>query len=439
MTPEGLVQRPAAIMDLFVQKSQNLRGTVRVPPNKSHSFRALIMAALAEGPSRIESPAVSSDWMRGVEAMEMFGASIQPAAGNAWAVSGTGGRLRTPHDVINCGNSGIIFRFFTALAACCEGYTVVTGDDSIRHVRLCQPLLDALNALGAWGVSTKGDGHAPVVVRGPLKGGTAEIDGSDSQPVSGLLIAASLAENPTELVVHNPGEKPWVGVTLYWLNRCGVSIENDDFRRYRIGGRARWGGFEVKIPADWSAAMYPLAAGLLCDNSEVRVADLDPGDVQGDKMALDVLCDMGADIEVTADAVIARTSRLRGRRIDCNDFIDQFMLLAVVGACAEGETVLYNAEVCRHKECDRISEMYNALSAMGADVQERPDGLRIRHSELRGARLDSRSDHRMVMTLAVAGMVASGQTIIKGIDCVRKTYPNFVEQMAAIAADVQKQ
>jgi len=409
-----------------------------VPPNKSHSFRALMMAALAEGTSRIGDPAVSADWMRGVEALEMFGASIEPAAGNAWKVVGTGGRLRTPEDVINCGNSGIIFRFFTALAACCEGYSVLTGDESIRRIRICQPLLDALISLGAWGVSTKGDGHAPVVVRGPLKGGRAEIDGADSQPVSALLIAASLAEAPTELIVHDPGEKPWVGVTLWWLERCGVAIENQDFRRYRIPGGSRWGGFETRIPADWSAAMYPIAAGLLCPNSEVRVTGLDPGDVQGDKVVLDVLREMGANVEVAADGVVARTSRLRGRKIDCNDFVDQFMLLAVIGACAEGETVLHNAEICRHKECDRVSEMYNALSAMGADVEERPDGLVIRHSRLHGARLDSRSDHRMVMTLAIAGMVAAGQTIINDIDCVKKTFPNFIEQMAAIACDVQK-
>ncbi|KKL12981.1 hypothetical protein LCGC14_2530340, partial [marine sediment metagenome] len=160
-------------MDLFVQASRHLRGTIAVPPNKSHSFRALIMACLAEGTSRIVSPAVSADWMRGVEAMEMLGASIEPKGADSWEVIGAGGKLHCPDDVINCGNSGIIFRFFTALAACVPGYTVLTGDDSIRNIRPAGPLIDALNSLGAWAVSTKGDGHAPVVVRGRLKGGQA--------------------------------------------------------------------------------------------------------------------------------------------------------------------------------------------------------------------------------------------------------------------------
>jgi len=424
-------------VDLFVQTSRHLRGSVRVPPNKSHSFRALIMACLAEGASRIAAPAVSGDWLRGIEAMEMFGASIEPKGRNAWEVIGTAGKLQTPDDAINCGNSGIIFRFFTALASLCDGYTVLTGDHSIRHIRPCGALLDALGALGAWGVSTKGDGHGPVVVRGPLVGGSAEIDGADSQPVSALLIACSLAENLTELTVRNPGEKPWVGMTLHWLDRCGASIENDDFAHYRICPQSCWSGFDVEIPGDWSAAMYPIVAGLICPDSEVRVTGVDPGDVQGDKLLLHVLRDMGADLEVTDEGVVARSSALRGMEIDCNDFIDQFMLLAVVGACAEGETVLRNAEICRHKECDRISEMHKALTAMGADVEQRDDGLVVRRSQLHGTRLDSRHDHRMVMTLSLAGMVADGQTTISGVECVKKTFPRFVEQMAGIACDMQ--
>ena len=424
-------------MDLAVQKSPDLHGTVKVPPNKSHSFRALIMAALAEGTSRIIAPAASNDWMSGIEALETLGAQITPKANSAWEILGTGGELKTPDEVIDCGNSGIILRFFMGLAACCEGYTVLTGDHSIRHIRLCQPLIDALNDLGAWAVSTKGDGHAPIVVRGRLKGGRAEIDGMDSQPVSSLLIAASLADAPSDLIVHRPGEKPWVGVTLDWLGRCGVEYSNDNFEHYRIRGRSRWGAFEAKVPLDWSAALYPIAAAVVTEDSEVRIHGLDFADSQGDKAVVDVLRDMGADIEVADDVIAARSSKLTGREIDCNDFIDQFMLLAVVATRAEGETVLANAAVCRHKECDRISEMYKALREMGADVEERDDGLVIRGGPLRGARLDSHADHRMVMTLAVAGLVADGTTVISGVECVKKTFPAFVAEMQAIGCDMR--
>ena len=425
-------------MDVLVDASPGLKGSIRIPPNKSHSFRALIMAALAEGRSRITGPAASNDWMRGTEALEMLGAEVSPKAGNVWEVAGTGGDLRTPDDTIDCGNSGIILRFFAALAACCEGYTILSGDHSLRHIRLCQPLVDALNELGAWAVCTKGDGHAPLVVRGRLKGGQASIDGMDSQPVSALLIASALADAPTELTVHRPGERPWVGVTLSWLDRCGVEYSNEDFHRYRIRGRARWDGFDATVPLDWSAALYPIAAAVLTRDSEVRVPGMDPADAQGDKGVVDVLRQMGADIEITDEGVIARSSVLQGCRIDCNDFVDQFMLLAVIGACAEGETALVNAEVCRHKECDRIKEMHRALTAMGADVTERPDGLIIRKSNLHGAQIDSRQDHRMVMTLAVAALTARGQTLISDIECVKKTFPDFLGQMQGLGCDFRK-
>ena len=424
-------------MNLIVGPSRDLKGHIRIPPNKSHSFRALIMAALAEGSSRIISPAVSNDWMRGIEALEMFGAEIIPHAKEVWEVHGTGGKLATPDDILDCGNSGIILRFFMAIAACCDGYTVLSGDHSLRHIRLCQPLIDALNNLGAWAVSTKGDGHAPVLVRGRLRGGRTEIDGMDSQPISALLIALSQADAPSELVVHRAGETPWIAVTLDWLDRCGVEYSNENFQRYRIRGRSKWQGFEAQIPLDWSAAMYPIVAGVCSTGSEVRLPGMDYTDSQGDKAVVEILQQMGADIEVGESEVVARSSQLTGRVIDCNDFIDQFMLLAVVGACAEGETTLTNAEICRYKECDRITEMFKALKAMGADVEERPDGLVIRKSQLCGANLRSLADHRMVMTLATAGVLACGQTTISDIDCVKKTFPDFVSQMRGLGCEME--
>ena len=426
-------------MDVVVNRSRDLKGSVTIPPNKSHSFRALIMAALAEGTSRITAPAVSSDWMRGTEALEMFGAEIRPKADKVWEVVGTGGKLKTPTDIVDCGNSGIIMRFFTAIAACCKGYTVLSGDHSIRHIRPCQPLIDAINQLGAWAVSSKGDGHAPILVRGTLRGGRATIDGMDSQPVSALLVAAALASAPSEITVNNPGEKPWVGVTLEWLRRCGVEFSNDNFGRYRIRGNSKWDGFDTHIPLDWSAALYPIVAGVLCPSSVVTVPGMDIDDCQGDKAVVDVIREMGGDIKVDTDGqIVARTSFLKGMEIDCNDFVDQFMLLAVVGTFAEGKTVLTNAEICRHKECDRITETYKALKLMGADVEERPDGLVIRKSRLNGAHIDSRADHRMVMTMTLAAMMAETQSRITDIDCVKKTFPGFVDQMASIGCDIQR-
>jgi 3-phosphoshikimate 1-carboxyvinyltransferase len=178
-------------------------------------------------------------------------------------------------------------------------------------------------------------------------------------------------------------------------------------------------------------------AAVLCPDSQVVLPGMDWRDSQGDKMVVGVLREMGASIEATPEGVVARSSRLSGRVIDCNDFIDQFMLLAVVGALADGETRLTNAQSARHKECDRITEMVRALRAMGADVEEHPDGLTVRKSPLHGANLASHEDHRMVMTLSVAAMAASGTSSISRCECVKKTFPDFAAQMRGIGADIQ--
>ncbi len=163
---------------------------------------------------------------------------------------------------------------------------------------------------------------------------------------------------------------------------------------------------------------------------------MDFTDCQGDKEVVTVLQEMGADIEVTGEGVVARSSKLIGREIDCNNFIDQFTLLAVVGAFSQGQTVLTNARICRHKECDRITETCKALRAMGAQVKEQDDGLVVKRSRMRGAEMQSHADHRMVMTLAVAGLAAEGKTTISDIDCVKKTFPNFVQQMQGLGCEM---
>lgn len=426
-------------MDLRVSSSASLRGEVLVPANKSHSFRALLLAGLARGESTIHRPALSADWHRGVRALRLLGAQVEQADEHTWRVQGVAGQPRTPDDVIDCGNSGIIFRFFTAAAALAPGYTVLTGDESIRTIRPIAPLLEGLNQLGAYAVSTRGDNHAPVIVRGPVTGGAARIAGADSQFVSALLIAAAAAGVHATVDVIDAGEKPWVALTLDWLARLGVHVTHRDFEHYAIAAReasAAWAGFDYTVPADWSAALYPLVAALVTPGSEVTVAGVDVSDPQPDRLVLDVLRDMGGDIRVHGDRVTARSSTLAGRRIDCNDFIDQFMLLAVVGCLAQGETELVNAQIARHKECDRIAAMAAALTAMGANTVERPDGLLLRHATLRGADLDSHADHRMVMTLSVAALAADGDTTIRRAECVEKTFADFPAAMRSLGAAI---
>ena len=185
--------------------------------------------------------------------------------------------------MIHANNSGIVARFITAVAALGNQPIVLTGDLSIRTRRSLQPLLDALNGLGASAYSTKGDGYAPVVIQGPLKGGKVLVDGSDSQPISALLIAASLAKGGTEIEVINVGERPWIALTLDWLQRLGMSISHEDYTHYSIQGSQKFASFHYAVPGDFSSSAFPVAAALIL-SSKITCTNLDRSDLQGDQV-----------------------------------------------------------------------------------------------------------------------------------------------------------
>jgi 3-phosphoshikimate 1-carboxyvinyltransferase len=301
-----------------------------------------------------------------------------------------------------------------------------------------RPLLNALTQLGVSAISTRGDGRAPVIIQGPLLPGKAIVEGEDSQPVSSLLIAGIFASGPIHLEVKNPGEKPWVSVTLNWLDRLGVTYKNDQFTSYSIQGRANYEGFDYVVPGDWSSAAFPIAAALVTQ-SELLVKNVDMTDCQGDKQLVSVFQKMGAHIEIDErkrTLYVKKGAKLQGIDVDINDFVDSITILAVAACFAEGETRIRNAAVAQHKECNRIRCISKELRKMGADIIEHDDGLTIRGSALKGADVLSYHDHRMAMSLAVAAMGASGETQIHDVDCVAKTFPTFVQDFNRMGAQI---
>lgn len=425
--------------DIVVSKSV-LQGTIRIPPSKSQTLRAILFASLAEGNSLIRGYLHSPDAEAMIEACRHLGAVVEKSA-ELLHIQGVGGRIGYAEDVIHAGNSGIVFRFLTAIAALSRYPIVITGDASIRHRRPVQPLLDALNQLGVQAVSTKEDGFAPVIVRGPLRSGSALLNGEDSQPVSALLIAASQAEGAITLTVDNPGELPWIDVTLHWLDKMGVSYVCDNYRSYRIHGPCRFSGFEYSVPGDWSSASFPIAAAL-ATGSELVLENLDMTDCQGDKRILELLQEMGARFEVDAGRKTVRVNkagRLRGKRFDINAVIDAVAPLSVVGMFAEGKTTLTNAGIARAKECNRLQALAAELAKMGGLAAETADGIDLQGSILRGSlALQSHNDHRMAMALAVAAMGAEGESRISNTDCLAKTFPGFVDAFRALGATIRE-
>lgn len=415
-------------------KPGKIHGSIGIPSSKSHTIRSLLFALMARGKSHIRHPLPSPDILAMIDAIRHFGAKVDMEK-ESLIVDGVAGKLQPSEDVIQCGNSGQVLRFIGALAALSESYTILTGDLSIRHNRPVKPLLDALEQLGAVAASSRLDGFAPIIVKGPLKGGRATLNGADSQPVSGLLMLGAFF--PLELHVTNPGEKPWIDLTLSWLNRFGIGYENKNYEHYKVRGGAHIKGFDYSVPGDFSSAAFPLVAALVT-HSEIALENIDLKDVQGDKAIIPILESMGAKFESHKLTLAVKKGNLKGTRIDINDCIDALPILAVAGCFANGKTEIVNGAIARRKESDRIHSIAVELKKMGADIEEQPDGLIVRPSKLRSsADLQAHHDHRLAMALIVAAMAAEGESVVHGVECTAKSYPTFFDDFRKMGAQLE--
>ena len=420
-------------MKLEVEKS-NLMGTVAIPPSKSHTIRAVALASLAEGMSQILNPLMSEDAQAAVRFYESLGAKIHLEE-DRWLIEGAGDRLSAPDNVIDVGNSGTTCRIGIGSAALCRGYSVVTGDAQTRK-RPMEPLLNALNDLGAEAFSTRGNGYLPAVVGGRLKGGETTVDGFTSQFLTSLLINCPLAEGDSVIHVTDLRERPYVDMTLRWLEKQEIMPQNENYESFRIQGGRSYLPFAEVVPADFSSATFFLCAAAIT-NSWIMLHGLDMDDTQGDKEVVNYLIDMGADIDVTHKGIRVRGADLQGRELDLNSTPDALPAMAVVGCFAWGETVLKNVPHARVKETDRIAALAENLRRLGADIEELPDGLVIRRSVLRGADVDGAGDHRVIMALGIAGLRAQGRTSILNADAINVSFPTFTHLMNELGANMR--
>jgi 3-phosphoshikimate 1-carboxyvinyltransferase len=419
-------------MKLRVRPS-TIEGEVSSSPSKSYTHRAMALALLAEGTSQLRRPLLSGDTLATLSAVKKFGAGTD-REGEVLRIDG--GRLRCPDDVINVDNSGTTIRIMAGIASLLPCITVLTGDESIRR-RPMQPLIDALGELGAECRSTRGNGLAPLLVRGPNTGTRAHIKGDvSSQFISSLLISSAVKPVDTEIVLTTPlRSRPYVEITMDMMARFGVRSEALP-EGFMVPGGQRYTPQDYAVPGDFSSAAFPFMAGALAGHAKVR--HLDKQDRQGDKVVLEILSRFGAPVHWVGDSVETSRVPLVGNEVDLSQAPDLFPIVAVMATQAEGVTVIKNAEHVRLKESDRIVATVDFLRRMGAEVEERRDGCVIKGPcPLRGASVDSLADHRILMAAAIATLVAEGESVITDGDCFKISYPGFVEDMTALGADLE--
>ncbi|MDR3282978.1 MAG: 3-phosphoshikimate 1-carboxyvinyltransferase [Candidatus Methanoplasma sp.] len=407
-----------------------LCGKAAPPPSKSHTHRAVFLAAMADGRSRLSNVLASEDTKATMRASKAMGAKLEWADG---ALVVDGGRLHAPVGTVDAANSGTTMRIFSGLASMFDSRVTIDGDASLRK-RPMGPLLEALAQTGTECESE--DGKPPVTVRGPNLGGAVRIDGGvSSQFVTSLLMASPMLPSDSEITVEGKTvSEPYLDVTTHMMRLFGADVKKDG-RTFLVRGGTGYRPCDYRVPADFSSAAFPLVAGAL--GGAVTVEGLDMSDPQGDKAIIDILRMSGADVAATGGRVAVRKAPLSALEIDISGIPDLFPILAVLLNTAKGTSRLYGAPQLRFKESDRIRTSEAMLRAIGADMTGTDDGCVIRgRPVLKGGHVENEGDHRIMMAAAVASLACESPVTMDGAECCAVSYPSFPEEMKGLGMRV---
>lgn len=447
---------------MIVRPVQTLRGTVRVPGDKSISHRAAILAAIARGRSRLENFSTARDCAATLRCLEQLGAAIEREASTV-IIEGAAGTLIAPRSALDCGNSGTTMRLLAGVLAGCDFESELTGDESLRS-RPMRRIISPLERMGAQ-IDSDGD-RAPLRIRGrrPLGPLVYELSPASAQVKSCVLLAGLSAHGRTRVDEIHTITRDHTERLLRWFGASVVeTFDEASFddksapasaakgkaaHRVSVEGIMNLAARDVSIPGDISSAAFLIAAAAMLPGSRVTLTDVGLNPTR--TRFLEILREM--NVKVRFDNVREESNEPRGcitienrngrraasekiilRGASIAQVIDELPLLAVVGTQTEGGLEIRDAAELRVKESDRIRAMAENLRRMNADVEEMPDGLRVAgRAQLRGARLESYGDHRIAMACAVAALVAEGESEIVGAECVSVSFPEFFTLLGEI-------
>ena len=410
-------------MDRIVSKGR-LKGIVAPPCSKSYAQRALAVALLASGKSVLRNMDFCNDTLSALNCIKMLGAKAERTDEHTIVVEGG---LKPRGNLLSVGESGLSARLFTPIAALCGEPIVISGEGTLLY----RPMDMMIQPLRALGVDVRdGGGRLPIEVCGPMKGGQIDVDGSvSSQFITGLLLSLPLAEQDTVINVNAAVSKPYLDMTIDTAERFGVAIEHNDYEQFYIAGGQSYEAVEYDVEGDWSAAAMLLVAGAVA--GEVAVKNISTLSKQADVAICDALVRAGAELTSESDMVSAAHRALHGFEFDATNCPDLFPALATLAAAAEGESRIKGTHRLEHKESNRAEAIRTEFGKLGIEVDlSEEDIMIIRGGAIRGGvEVDSHGDHRMAMTLAVAGLLSDGGVTIHGAESVAKSYPDFFETL----------
>lgn len=409
-----------------------LNAVIDLPGSKSITNRALMMAALADGSSRISGALFCDDTRYMCAALQRLGIPIiADVKGCAYEVRGMGGVFPSTSVDLFVGNSGTSARFLTAALALGNGTYRLDGVPRMRQ----RPINDLLTALRELGVDVRAEHNdecLPLIIRAAgLRGGHAVMRADmSSQFLSALLMVASYGMEPVEIELHGKmSSEPYVELTLLMMRQWGVDCSRSDRDLFTILNGQRFIAQDYSVEPDATSASYFFAAAAVT-NGRVRVNHLTQDSLQGDTAFIDVLAQMGCEVTRGKDFIeVQGTSTLHGVDVDMNRISDTVMTLAAIAPFADSPTIIRNVAHIRNKESDRIKALCNELIRLGVQAEARADGLIIQPcKEMKPALIETYDDHRMAMSFTITGLRSPG-VVIHDPECVGKTFPDFFQRI----------
>jgi 3-phosphoshikimate 1-carboxyvinyltransferase len=405
-----------------------VKGEIKAPSSKSMSQRAIAAAILSEGETTILNPSYCDDSLAAMSIATGLGAKVKPD-NSILKITGTG-TLREKK--LNCGESGLAIRMFSPIAALYPEEIIVTGTGSLKN-RPMSMIGDALSQFGVKCISD--DGHLPLTILGPLKGGKCEIDGSiSSQLLTGLLMALPVAENDSEIIVNNLKSRPYIDMTLQILDKFGIKIINDKYRKFIIPGKQVYKACTYEVESDWSGGAFLLVAGAI--NGDLTVHGLCPDSRQSDKAILTALDKAGARLSITDDGIGIKKSDLKSFEFDSTESPDLFPPLAALAAFCKGTSGIKGVSRLIHKESNRAASLVEEFGKMNIKIEISDDYMLITGGTPSGAHVHSHDDHRIAMAEAVTALRATDKVYIKDSHCIAKSYPGFFDDLRHIGAEI---
>lgn len=412
-----------------------LSGTVVAPASKSHSVRALFFAAFAQTPSDLHHLLEADDTAVMIHCLRTLGAKITTVGTVTTVEPIPCFKLKKPL-TLYVGKSGLAYRLMTAVAVLFDQPITIDGDHSIRTRRPITPLVAALKEMGC-SVTTQKNGCAPLDIEPKPFSRFTSIQSTDSQPITALIYLAALSKEAFSISYSGCSERPWLQLSLAWLRFLNIPYMATASNVHLFSHQG-FSGFTYQTPGDWSAVSFFIAASII-HTTPFSIQGIDLIDTQPDKAMLFLFEELGGRFDYDdQQRTLSLTPPLQAQGVtfDLERGIDLLPILAVLGCFLTTDTHLYNGAIARQKESDRIHAMSLELKKMNAQIKTTPDGLIISPSCLRGATVDSHSDHRIAMALAIGASKALGITTIRGIDCIHKTFPQFFHVFMKINGQV---